>query len=238
MKRVPDKVGLPLRGNPNISGKVRRAHVKPPSRDRIASERQSYHGTNAAPGLLALVVVLIAAAGCRQDMYNQPKYKPLAASEFWNDGTSARPLPPHTVPRGHLDEDTAFVTGKNDDGTLAAAFPMPVTRELLNRGQERFTIYCSMCHGAEGDGNGMVVQRGYPPPPSYHIDRLRNAPPGYLFNVITDGYGIMYPYASRVEAPDRWAIAAYIRALQLSRRATLDDVPADERAKLEASAKP
>ncbi len=97
---------------------------------------------------------------------------------------------------------------------------MPVTRDLLNRGQERFTIYCSMCHGAEGDGNGMIVQRGYPPPPSYHIDRLRNAPPGYLFSVITNGYGIMYPYASRVEPPDRWAIAAYIRALQLSRNGT------------------
>ncbi len=187
---------------------------------------------------LALAAFALTGAACRQDMYNQPKYKPLAASEFWNNGASARPLPPHTVPRGHLDEDTAFATGKNDDGTLAAAFPMPVTPELLHRGQERFTIYCSMCHGAEGDGNGMVVQRGYPPPPSYHIDRLRNAPPGYLFSVITNGYGIMYPYASRVEAPDRWAIAAYIRALQLSRTATLDDVPADERAKLEASAKP
>ena len=184
------------------------------------------------------IAFALAVTACRQDMYNQPKYKPLAASEFWNDGTSARPLPPHTVPRGHLDEDTALFTGKNDDGTLAAAFPMPVTRELLARGQERFTIYCSMCHGAEGDGNGMVVQRGYPPPPSYHVDRLRNAPPGYLFSVITNGYGIMYPYASRVEAPDRWAIAAYIRALQLSRHGTLDDVPADERTTLEASAKP
>ena len=187
---------------------------------------------------VAMAALALTGTACRQDMYNQPKYKPLAASEFWNDGTSARPLPPHTVPRGHLDEDTAFVTGKNDDGTLAAAFPMPITRELLNRGQERFTIYCSMCHGAEGDGNGMVVQRGYPPPPSYHTDRLRTAPPGYLFSVITNGYGIMYPYASRVEAPDRWAIAAYIRALQLSRHATLDDVPADERASLEAGTKP
>ena len=193
---------------------------------------------NRALGLLASAALTLTGAACRQDMYNQPKYKPLAQSEFFDDDTSARPLPPHTIPRGHLDEDTAFFTGKNDDGTLAAAFPMPITRELLNRGQERFTIYCSMCHGAEGDGNGMVVQRGYPPPPSYHVDRLRNAPPGYLFSVITNGYGIMYPYASRVEAPDRWAIAAYIRALQLSRHANLDDVPADERVKLEASVRP
>ncbi len=187
---------------------------------------------------LLLLALAFAVVGCRQDMYNQPKYKPLAKSEFFNDDTSARPLPPHTIPRGHLDEDTAFATGKNDDGTLAAALPVPVTRELLARGQERFTIYCSMCHGNEGDGNGMVVQRGYPPPPSYHIDRLRNAPPGYLYSVITNGYGIMYPYASRVEGPDRWAIVAYIRALQLSRHATLDDVPAGERAQLEANGKP
>ena len=188
--------------------------------------------------LFLVLALAFAAAGCRQDMYNQPKYKPLAKSEFFDDDTSARPLPPHTVPRGHLDEDTAFATGKNDDGTLAAALPVPVTRELLARGQERYTIYCSMCHGNEGNANGMVVQRGYPPPPSYHIDRLRNAPPGYLYSVITNGYGIMYPYASRVEMADRWAIVAYIRALQLSKHATLDDVPAGERAQLEANGKP
>ena len=188
----------------------------------------------------ALLFLALALAGtaCRQDMYNQPKYKPLAKSEFFDDDTSARPLPPHTIPRGHLDENTAFATGKNDDGTLAATLPVPVTRALLERGKERFTIYCSMCHGNEGDGNGMVVQRGYPPPPSYHIDRLRNAPPGYLYSVITNGYGIMYPYASRVEQPDRWAIVAYIRALQLSKHANLDDVPADQRANLEANGKP
>ncbi len=177
-------------------------------------------------------------AACRQDMYNQPKYKPLAASEFFADGTSARPLPPNTVARGHLNEDVVFFTGKNDDGTLAAGFPMPVTRDLLKRGQERFNIYCSVCHGYEGDGNGMIVQRGFPPPNSYHIDRLRQAPPGYFYNVITNGYGVMYPYASRVEPADRWAIAAYIRALQLSRNGRLDDVPADERAKLESQPKP
>ena len=189
---------------------------------------------------LLFLACLLACSGaaCRQDMYDQPKYKPLAASEFFADGTSARPLPPHTVARGHLNEDTIFFTGKNDDGTLVAGFPMPITRDLLKRGQERFNIYCSVCHGAEGDGNGMIVQRGFPPPNSYHIDRLRQAPPGYFYNVIANGYGVMYPYASRVEPGDRWAIAAYIRALQFSRNAHLDDVPADERAKLEAAPLP
>ncbi len=116
---------------------------------------------------------------------------------------------------------------------LITEFPIPITRAVLERGQERFNIYCSVCHGRTGEGNGMIVQRGFPPPPSYHIDRLRKAPVGHLFDVMTRGYGVMYSYASRVEPSDRWAIAAYIRALQLSRHATLDDVPADERAKLE-----
>ena len=189
--------------------------------------------------LTALVCVLAGGlSACRQDMYNQPKYKPLHPSEFFADGNSARPLPPHTVPRGQLHEETELYQGKHDDGTLAEAFPMPVTHELLKRGQERYNIYCSVCHGYEGDGNGMIVQRGFPPPNSYHIDRLRQAPPGYFYNVITHGYGVMYSYASRVEPADRWAIAAYIRALQLTRTGRLEDVPADERAKLEGSTLP
>lgn len=187
--------------------------------------------------LAALCTLLGGLTACRQDMYNQPKYKPLHPSEFFADGTSARPLPPHTVPQGHLNEDTEYFQGKHDDGTLMEAFPMPVTHEVLKRGQERFNIFCSMCHGYEGDGNGMVVQRGFPPPPSYHIDRLRTAPPGYFYNVISHGYGVMYPYASRVEPSDRWAIAAYIRALQFSRTGKIDDVPTDERTKLEGNAK-
>ena len=113
-----------------------------------------------------------------------------------------------------------------------------MTHEVLKRGQERFNIYCSVCHGYEGDGNGMIVQRGFPPPNSYHIDRLRQAPPGYFYNVISHGYGVMYSYASRVEPADRWAIAAYIRALQLARDGRLEDVPAEERAKLEGGLKP
>lgn len=183
-------------------------------------------------------LVMLANAACRQDMYDQPKYKPLHPSEFFADGTSARPLPPHTVARGHLNEDTIFFRGEHEDGTLAESFPMPVTHELLQRGQERFNIFCAVCHGAEGDGNGMIVQRGFPPPNSYHIDRLRQSPPGYFFNVITHGYGVMYSYASRVEPVDRWAIAAYIRALQLSRQGKLDDVPKPIRAELERNQRP
>ena len=187
----------------------------------------------------ALVCLPLLALGCRQDMYNQPKLKPLAPTEFFNDGTSARPLPAHVVARGELDEDTVLHTGKNPDGTLSAEFPVPVTRELLARGRERFNIYCSVCHGATGQGNGMIVQRGFPPPNSYHEPRLRQAPPGYFFDVITNGYGVMYPYGYRVpDVRDRWAIVSYIRALQLARDARPEDVPPGERARMETVEKP
>jgi hypothetical protein len=165
-------------------------------------------------------------------MTNGSRYKPLEGTSFFPDGSSARPLPAHTVARGHLDENEQFYQGKTGTN-LIAALPLPVTLELLQRGQERFNIYCSVCHGRTGEGNGMIVQRGFPPPPSFHIERLRQAPAGHFFNVITHGYGIMYSYASRVEVPDRWAIAAYIRALQYSQHAKLEDIPPPERANLE-----
>lgn len=184
--------------------------------------------------LLGLTVA-VALAGCRQDMYNQPRYKPLAQSEFFSDDAASRTPPANTIARGYLQEDTVYFTGAGDDGKLAAALPMPVTAELLKRGQERFGIYCAVCHGAAGEGNGMIVRRGFPPPESYHSDRLRNAPPGYFYYVITHGYGVMYSYASRVPAADRWAIVAYIKALQLSHHAQLGDVPPSERAALERS---
>ncbi len=145
---------------------------------------------------------------------------------------ASRPLVEHTVARGHLDADQAFYSGKIGTN-LVTTFPIPITREVLERGRERFDIYCSPCHGRTGEGNGMIVQRGFPPPPSYHIDRLRQAPAGHFFDVITQGYGIMYSYAARVEPSDRWAIAAYIRALQKSHDANLGDVPPQERAQLE-----
>lgn len=173
--------------------------------------------------------------GCRRDMFSQPYSKPLRKSDFFHDNQMAsRPLEPHTIPRGQLDEDTAFYTGMVGSN-LVADFPFPITREILERGRERYEIYCAICHGRTGAGNGMAVQRGFPPPPSYHIDRLRNAPVGHFVDVMTRGYGIMFSYASRVEPRDRWAIAAYIRALQLSRDASLAEVPPAERVRLEAA---
>ena len=184
------------------------------------------------------VLVLAAAAGivgvgCRRDMFQQPYSKPLARSDSFQDNQMAsRPLVAHTVARGHLEADSIFYRGKVGTN-LVNAFPIPITRQVLERGRERFDIYCAPCHGRTGEGNGMIVQRGYPAPPSYHIDRLRAAPVGHFFDVITQGYGVMYSYAQRVEPMDRWAIAAYIRVLQPSRNSTLAEVPADHRATLE-----
>jgi cytochrome c553 len=168
-------------------------------------------------------------------MFNQPSTQPLSRNDFFQDNQMAsRPLVMHTVARGQLQEDEAFYTGKIGTN-LVTTFPMPITRELLERGRERFDIYCSVCHGRTGGGNGMIVQRGFPVPPSYHIDRLRQAPVGHFFDVMTQGYGIMYSYAERVKPEDRWAIAAYIRALQLSQNMKLAELPSSERAKLEVS---
>ncbi len=169
-------------------------------------------------------------------MYNQPKAKTYSENEFFRDGTSARPLPPHTVQYRHARENEAFYTGLTN-GVLVAQLPAPLklTPALLERGRERFDIYCAVCHGANGDGHGEIVQRGFPAPPTYHSARLRQAPIGHFYDVITNGYGVMYSYASRVEPSDRWAIAAYIRALQLSQGAGPGDVPPDEQSKLEAS---
>ncbi len=180
-----------------------------------------------------VALFFLTAAGCRPDMSNQPRYKTYAESAFFHDGASARALPPHTVARGHADVDAEYFSGKTDDGKLVETLPQPVTREMLDRGRERFDIYCAVCHGRTGEGDGMIVQRGFPAPPSYHTDRLRTAPLGHFYDVITNGYGVMYPYAARVEAHDRWAIAAYIRALQLARNARLDDTPDAERAHLQ-----
>jgi mono/diheme cytochrome c family protein len=184
---------------------------------------------------MLLCLLLPLTLSCRRDMFDQPSRKPLARNDFFQDNQMAsRPIVPHTVARGQLQEDEAFYTGKLGTN-LVTTFPIPVTRDLLERGQERFDIYCSVCHGRTGEGNGMVVQRGFPVPPSYHIDRLRQAPVGHFFDVMTQGYGIMYSYAQRVKPEDRWAIAAYIRALQLSRNVSLAELPASQRAQLEGS---
>jgi len=181
-----------------------------------------------AGAALALVV------GCRQDMHDQPRYKPLAASAFFRDGQSARPLIADTVARGHLDEDVELYTGKTAGGKLVDVFPIAVDADVLKRGRARFEIYCSPCHDRTGSGHGMVVRRGFKAPPSYHVDRLRQAPVGHFFDVMTNGFGAMPDYRSQVPVADRWAIVAYIRALQRSQQGTLADVPPPEAAKLKA----
>ena len=160
-------------------------------------------------------------------MHDQPRFKPLAKSDFYADLRSARYPVEGTVARGQLHEDTYFYTGKmgNNPGDY---MPFPVTQEVLARGRERFNIYCSPCHSRLGDGNGMIVQRGFRSPPSYHTERLRKAPLGYFFDVMTNGFGAMPEYASQIPVRDRWNIVAYIRALQLSQNATNSDVPAGQ----------
>jgi len=168
-----------------------------------------------------LLLGTLGLAGCRQDMHNQPRYKPLAATDFFGDGRSARPTIEDTVARGQLHLDAARYTGK-ENGKDVTQIPIQITRADLQRGRERFDIYCSPCHGRLGDGHGMIVSRGLRQPPSYHDPRLVDAPVGHFFDVMTNGYGAMYSYASRVAVDDRWRIAAYIRALQLSQNAPAD----------------
>lgn len=170
---------------------------------------------------VALLAGVLCATGCRQDMHNQPRYKPFAASTFFGDGRSERPTIEDTVARGQLHLDQARYTGKTN-GKDIDYLPIQITRSDVARGQERFNIYCSPCHGRLGDGHGMIVLRGLRQPPSYHDPRLVNAPVGHFFDVMTNGYGAMYSYASRVAVDDRWRIAAYIRALQLSQNAPAD----------------
>jgi Cytochrome C oxidase, cbb3-type, subunit III len=174
--------------------------------------------------LPALLAMLAATAGCRLDMHLQPYYRPLAKSDFFADGRSARMPVDGTVARGDLREDTYFYTGKigNNPGDY---MPFPVTIDVLERGRERYNIYCTPCHGRVGDGNGFIPTRGFRRPPSFHIDRLRKVPIGYLFDVDTNGYGVMPDYAAQIAPRDRWCIAAYIRALQLSQNAPKTDIP-------------
>jgi mono/diheme cytochrome c family protein len=171
----------------------------------------------------ALLLLLVATAGCRIDMHMQPYYRPMDKSDFFADARSARLPVEGTVARGDLHEDTYFYTGKvgNAPGEY---LPFPVTDEVLTRGRERFNINCAPCHGRVGDGNGFIPTRGFRQPPSFHIDRLRKAPIGYFFDVDTNGYGVMPDYASQVAPRDRWCIAVYIRALQLSQSATSAEV--------------
>jgi mono/diheme cytochrome c family protein len=177
------------------------------------------------PALLALIFVT---AGCRIDMHVQPYYRPLAKSDFFADHRAARQPIEGTVARGDLREDAYFYTGKIG-ANPGDYMPFPVTEEVLTRGRERFNIYCTPCHGRVGDGGGFIPSRGFRRPPSYHIDRLRKVPIGYFFDVMTNGFGVMPDYSAQVAPRDRWAIAAYIRALQLSQNATAADLPAGQK---------
>jgi len=170
-------------------------------------------------------------SACRQDMHDQPKYQPLEASDFFADGRASRQLVPGTVARGYLNEDAHLYTGKSGN-QFVDTFPFPVTLAVLRRGQERFNIFCTPCHGRLGNGEGMVVRRGFRHPPSFHIERLRKAPVGYYFDVISKGFGAMQDYAAQVPVRDRWAIVAYVRALQFSQHTPLAELPAEERNKL------
>jgi mono/diheme cytochrome c family protein len=174
-----------------------------------------------------LIAMLFATAGCRLDMHIQPYYRPLAKSDFFADNRSARLPVDGTVARGDLHEDTYFYTGKIGAG-VGDYMPFAVTEQDLARGRERFNIYCTPCHGRVGDGNGFIPSRGFRRPPSYHIDRLRKAPIGYFFDVMTNGFGVMPDYASQIPPRDRWCIAAYIRALQLSQNASQADIPSGQ----------
>ena len=221
-----------------------------------------------------LIPLLSLLAACRQDMHDQPAYRPLMKSTFFSDARSARPVVEGTVARGQLRSDRPYYTGRTGQAVtqqpaqsrqtpmqpgapaqsaqpasggiqtgevfassfppdLVKEFPYPITREIVLRGRGRFEMFCTPCHGYSGYGNGIIVQRGLSPPPSYHIDRLRQAPVGHFFDVMTNGYGAMYSYAQRVSVDDRWAIAAYIRALQASQSGAVSDVPADRRTALE-----
>ncbi|HLH39617.1 MAG TPA: cytochrome c [Bryobacteraceae bacterium] len=179
-----------------------------------------------------LLTSVLACVGCRQDMQIQPKYPPLVPSSFFADGRSARPIPEDTIA---VDNAMLLSEKTTTDNAFLTTIPLPITRELLERGRDRFDIYCAPCHGRSGSGEGRIASRGFLKPADLNSNRVRNAPAGYLYEVIVNGYGAMDEYAYQIKnARDRWAIVAYIRALELSRRATLDDVPPQERSQLEA----
>jgi mono/diheme cytochrome c family protein len=192
----------------------------------------------AAPPLALALAALLASAGCRNEMYDQPKYEALELNSYFDDGASARPLVAGTV--GRLDlkgepTDQLYSSGRLDDGAFTDELPFAVTAADLERGQQRYRIYCKPCHGLIGDGNGMIVQRGFSPPPSFHSAEIRSKSLGHYFDVITNGHGAMYSYAARINPRDRWLIASYLRALQLSQDAPVDQLSAEDRRALAAA---
>lgn len=189
------------------------------------------------PVAVLLAVLALGATGCqlRTKMYDQAKYEPYERSELFDDGAAARPFPDGTVARGRLNADRVLHTGMLPSGEFVVDNPLDVTPELLARGRERFDVFCSVCHGRTGAGDGMVVQRGYRVPASYHQQRLRTMPDGYFFDVITRGFGQMPSYATMVPVEDRWAIVAYVRALQLAHNARLAELPPEVRERAETA---
>lgn len=191
-------------------------------------------------GIMFLVLFVLLSSGCDiipgRHMRDQPKFEPLEASTLFDDGRSARDLPANTVPRGEWYEirvNEVLYTGMEDD-QFVDTIPISVDRDVVLRGQERYNIYCAPCHGRVGDGLGMIVQRGMKQPNSFHIEQVRSQPDGYYYNAISNGFGVMYSYASRIQPEDRWAIVAYIRALQFSQNAPVDILPDEERQQLES----
>lgn len=189
--------------------------------------------SNRTAAIIVVAALTNLCIACRQDMQDQPKYKPLGQNTFFPDGRNSRPIPPGTIARGDLNATDAYHTGASN-GAFLDTIPVPIDVNVLNRGRDRYDIFCSPCHGRLGDGNGMVAQRGVRAPANFHTSRLRSVPPGYLFQVISNGYGGMGDYDEQVPVDDRWAIVAYIRALQLSQDATVNDIPADARGQLGA----
>ena len=181
--------------------------------------------------LASLILLSLALMAC-QPMRDQPKFLQSEATNLFPDGTSSRPFVPDTVPRGMAQDDTLLYTGRDQNGNYSTVFPFPVTADVLARGQSRFNIYCAPCHGRLGNGAGIVVARGFTTPPTFHSDTLRKAPVGLFYDVISHGFGAMPDYSTQILPRDRWAIIAYIRALQLSQNATINDVPQNERAAL------
>ncbi len=191
----------------------------------------THHGTTPGRrwGMAAGLAAMSLLAGCRQDMHNQPKFYPQRGSDFYADGRSVRPQVTNTVGRSQLHQDvyfyTGFVNGKEGDG-----MPFPVSLQVLERGQERYNVFCTPCHSRVGNGGGMIVQRGYAKAGNFHTDRLRQAPLGHFFNVISNGYGAMPDYSAQLTEAERWSVVAYVRALQLSQKASQADVGNGEHA--------
>lgn len=200
----------------------------PASRLAVAPGRAS----GRAIGCALAVVLGVTAAACRQDMHDAPRYEAYEASTFFADGRASRQAPAGTVARGWLRQDEALNTGRAN-GELVAEFPFPISAVDMQRGRDRYNIYCTPCHGVLGDGQGMVVQRGLRRAASYHQDRLREEKVGYFYDVVTNGFGAMQGYAEQIPVRDRWLIVAYVRALQLSQHATMAEVPREQQGALE-----